>query len=177
MERNVRNLSKINLCWRCILIIVTLGSQKFQFNRILKEIDRLIDSNEITEEVFAQIGYSDYIPQNYKYQKFLDQDVMKDMIKDSDIVITHGGTGAIISALKNEKRIIAIPRLKVFGEHVDDHQLQIVETFSNANYLLGVEHIHDLQNIIFLCKTKKFDKFVSNNEIFVNALKNTIEKF
>ena len=40
------------------MIFVTLGSQKFQFNRILIEIDKLIEDKYITENVFAQTGYS-----------------------------------------------------------------------------------------------------------------------
>ena len=51
------------------MIFVTLGSQKFQFNRLLIEIDKLVDEGKITEEVFAQIGYSDYKPKNYKYKE------------------------------------------------------------------------------------------------------------
>ena len=47
------------------MIFVTLGSQKFQFNRLLIEIDRLIEEGKITEKVFAQTGYSDYKPKNY----------------------------------------------------------------------------------------------------------------
>ena len=46
------------------MIFVTLGSQKFQFNRLLIEIDRLIEEKYITDKVFAQIGYSDYKPKH-----------------------------------------------------------------------------------------------------------------
>ena len=85
------------------MIFVTLGSQKFQFNRLLIEIDRLIEEKKITEEVFAQIGYSDYKPRNYEYKEFLDRDRFADVMNMSDKVITHGGTGAIIGAVKNGK--------------------------------------------------------------------------
>ena len=50
---------------------ITVGSQKFQFDRLLKEIDRLIEEKQLnSEEVFAQIGYSTYEPCHYSYQKF-----------------------------------------------------------------------------------------------------------
>lgn len=35
------------------MIFITLGSQKFQFNRLLKAIDKLIEQGKIKEEVFA----------------------------------------------------------------------------------------------------------------------------
>ena len=40
------------------MIFITLGSQKFQFNRLLKAIDKLVEQGKIKEEVFAQIGIS-----------------------------------------------------------------------------------------------------------------------
>ena len=56
------------------MIFITLGSQKFQFNRLLKAIDKLIADGKITDEVFAQIGYSDYIPVHFQYKTFLDRE-------------------------------------------------------------------------------------------------------
>ena len=53
------------------MILISVGSQKFQFNRLLKKIDELIEKNIITDKVFAQIGVSDYIPKKYEYSDFL----------------------------------------------------------------------------------------------------------
>lgn len=58
------------------MIFITLGSQKFQFNRLLKAVDKL----KTNDEIFAQIGYSDYKPQNYKYKEFLDRDEFSNMM-------------------------------------------------------------------------------------------------
>lgn len=55
-------------------IFITLGSQKFQFNRLLKAVDELCEKGTVdAEDVFAQIGYSDYLPKNFSYKKFLDR--------------------------------------------------------------------------------------------------------
>ena len=38
-------------------IFITLGSQKFQFNRLLKAVDELCEKGTVdAEDVFAQIG-------------------------------------------------------------------------------------------------------------------------
>jgi len=92
------------------MIFITLGSQKFQFNRLLKAVDEQVAAGKITDEIFAQIGASDYKPRNYKYKNFLNRDEFAEWISRADIVITHGGTGAIIGAVKNGKRVIAVPR-------------------------------------------------------------------
>ena len=82
------------------MIFVTVGSQKFQFNRLLEEIDNLIEKGVINEPVFAQKGYCDYVPKKYEYKDFLTREEFKEIIGKSSIVVTHGGTGAIINAVK-----------------------------------------------------------------------------
>ena len=146
------------------MIFVTLGSQKFQFNRLLIEIDRLIEEKYITDKVFAQIGYSDYKPKHYDYKEFLDRDEFSNIMDQSDIVITHGGTGAIIGAVKKVKKVIAVPRLSQYGEHVDDHQLQIVSQF-NQNNLIKTCDVSDIKEALLDIKQHTFEKYKSNTSI------------
>ena len=130
------------------MVFVTLGSQKFQFNRLLKEIDLLIEKGIIKEKVFAQIGASDYKPEHFDYKDFITQDEFKDYMKDASYVITHAGTGAIITALKSDKNVIAVPRLAQYGEHVDDHQIQLIDEFKELNFIEPVYDIDKLEKDI-----------------------------
>ncbi|MDY3796626.1 MAG: glycosyltransferase, partial [Agathobacter sp.] len=91
------------------MIFITTGSQKFQFNRLLQKIDELVADGTIKDEVFAQSGYSDYVPKHYEYKDFLNRDEFAQKMGESTIVITHGGTGAIIGAVKKGKKVIAVP--------------------------------------------------------------------
>ena len=117
------------------MILVTVGSQKFQFDRLLKKIDELIDDNVIDEPVFAQIGACVYKPRNFDYVDYMTQDEFNKKIKESSLVITHAGTGVIINAIMMKKKVIAIPRLKKYNEHVDNHQLQIVKKFDRLKFI------------------------------------------
>lgn len=155
------------------MIFVTLGSQKFQFNRLLKELDRIVENEEIQDEIFAQIGYSDYKPRNFKYKEFLDRDEFKDIMNKCDIVIAHGGTGAIITAVKQGKKVIGVPRLAKYGEHVDDHQIQIVKEFEDLNLISTVYDMNDFKKIFNKIILQKFNSYKSNTE---NIIKN-IEEF
>lgn len=152
------------------MIFVTLGSQKFQFNRLLKEVDRLIEEEMIKEEVFAQIGYSDYKPKNYEYKNFLDRDEFTDIMSKCDKVITHGGTGAIIGAVKKEKKVIAVPRLAKYGEHVDNHQLQIVKQFEEMCFISTCNDIKDLKDIYNEIEDRKRDTYVSNTKTIIESI-------
>lgn len=158
------------------MIFVTLGSQKFQFNRLLKEIDNLLDKDIIQEEVFAQIGYSDYIPQNYKFKDFLNRDEFSEIMNKCDKVITHGGTGAIIGAIKKNKKVIAIPRNMNFNEHVDNHQYEIVNEFTNMNLILGVNKVENLSEAIKTVDKINFKEYKSNTKVIVDNIDKFISK-
>lgn len=152
------------------MIFITLGSQKFQFNRLLKEVDRLISKKIIKEEVIAQIGVSDYKPKNYKYYDFMTQEEFKKNIDKSSVVITHAGTGAIITALKSDKKVIAVPRLAKYGEHVDDHQIQLINEFKELNFIEPVYEIEELEQAFLSIKKKKYNKYISNTQKIIDDI-------
>ena len=102
------------------MIFVCVGSRGYQFNRLLKQMDKLVADGAIMEEVIAQTGLSDYKPVHYAYQKYMDVDQFKKMQKDADLIVSHAGTGALVSALKIGKQVIAVPRRKKYEEHIDD---------------------------------------------------------
>ena len=152
------------------MIFITLGSQKFQFNRLLKEIDRLIETGVITDEVFAQIGYSDYQPRHFAYKQFLDRDEFAAMQSKADIEITHAGTGAIIGAVKKGKKVIAVPRLAKYGEHVDDHQLQLLEQFDELGLICSCKDCSELEEALKTIGERQFNSYESNTERYIFEL-------
>lgn len=157
------------------MIFVTLGSQRFQFDRLLKALDDMVGDGRITEELFAQTGYSDYLPQHYKYKQFLDRDEFLNWQDKCDIVITHGGTGAIVGALKKGKKVIAIPRLSKYGEHVDDHQLQIVDEFQKLGFICRCDDCEKLDEQIVQIKKTTIKSFKSNTDTYVDSLSQFID--
>ena len=135
---------------------VTVGSQKFQFNRLLEEVDRLVEEKIKPDEVFAQIGYSTYEPRYYSYKKFLNKEEFLDLMFKSEIVITHGGTGSIINGVKQEKKVIGVPRTVEYGEHVDNHQFEIIEQFTNSNLIYGISDVKELEKSLDVVKEMNF---------------------
>lgn len=154
------------------MIFITLGSQKFQFNRLLKAVDDL----KLDEEVFAQIGYSDYKPIHYAYKEFLDRDEFAEIMGKADIVITHGGTGAIIGAVKKGKKVIAVPRLSKYGEHVDDHQLQLIEQFKEQDLICGLQDCSQLREGLQFVKQHEFNTYQSNTKTIIGSIDRFINR-
>lgn len=152
------------------MIFVTLGSQKFQFNRLLKKIDALVEDGTITEPVFAQTGASDYTPRNYAFEPFLDREAFSEYMSRCDTVITHGGTGAIIGAVKKGKKVIAVPRLAKFAEHVDDHQLQMIGQFCDLNLICACSDVDELGAALAEVQKRQFAAYVSNTEAVIQSI-------
>lgn len=152
------------------MIFVTLGTQKFQFNRVLKQIDELINVGLISEDVYAQIGHSTYIPQKYKFDRFVDKDKFNECINSCNFVITHSGVATIIKAVSNGKPVIVVPRRKKYGEHVDDHQMQIATCFAENNYVMMCEETNDLLDCIDRIPQFKFEKYNSSRGEIIDLL-------
>lgn len=157
------------------VIFVVLGTQKFQFSRLLKEIDILVGQRKIDDEVFAQVGKSDYKPQNYATVDFLDKNVFEENMSSCDMLITHSGVGSIVSGINNDKPVIVVPRLEKYKEHVDDHQIEIAIAFSQKNYVLMCSEVEDLEKYILEAKVHKFDKYVSQREKAVRTISTYIK--
>lgn len=152
------------------MIFITLGSQKFQFDRLLKEVDRLIADGVIQEKVFAQIGASEYLPQSYTYERFLDRQRFAEIMDQCDTVITHGGTGVIIGAVKKGKKVIAVPRLAKYGEHVDDHQLQLLHQFDDLELICACYEVEKLGECYKNLQSMHFRLYVSNTSVVIASI-------
>jgi len=161
------------------LIFVTVGTHEQGFDRLLIELDKLIETGEIKHKVFAQIGYSKYIPKNYKYKDMLSYDEMDQYVRKSDIVITHGGPGSIFHPLQYGKIPLVVPRNPEFKEHVDDHQILFTKRLENSQKVIAAYNIYELGNkinnyekLIMKCKIDNSGKhnFISNFEKLIVTL-------
>lgn len=176
MGRIKEILSTCNIRRRNILIFITVGSQKFQFNRLLKEIDCLIETRKINpDNVFAQTGYSTYEPRFYNYKNFLNKEEFLESIENCNIVITHGGTGSIINGVKKRKKVIGIPRTEKYGEHVDNHQFEIIEQFTKSNLIYGIYNVNELGNAVLKVQDMNFREYKSNTQNIINILNGFLE--
>ncbi len=177
MGIHAEGISKGNLAWRNLLMVfITLGSQKFQFNRLLMAMDRLMEEGKIRDEVFAQVGYSDYQPKYYPYRQFLNSEEYDQLLLSADVIISHAGTGIITKAVKKGKRVIAVPRLACFGEHVDDHQLQIVEMFNCLGYICACQECDQLAEKVAEVKKMKIQPYKSNTDKIIGSLEDYISR-
>lgn len=152
------------------MIFVTLGSQKFQFDRLLQKLDELVEQGVITEKIMAQIGASNYLPKHFPYVRFMDREQFAATMDQCDIVVTHGGTGVIITAVKKGKKVIAVPRLAKYKEHVDDHQLQLLHQFDELQIICACYELEDFEENYREIRNKQFRPYVSNTHVIIEDI-------
>lgn len=157
------------------MILVTLGTQKFQFNRLVEAADKLAAC--IDEEVFVQYGNSTYIPKKCQSAAFVDGKEFKKMIEECSILITHSGVGSIMTGITSNKPVIVVPRLAKFHEHVDNHQQQIAEAFAGKNCVLYCDDLAKLPKIVRDAKTHEFSPYVVHGGKIEDIVLNFIELF
>ena len=158
------------------MIFVCLGTQTYAFDRLLIELDKLVENGLINDKVFAQTGTLNYIPKHFEYEQFLSHIAFEEKRKEASLIISHGGTGALIGASKLGKNIIAVPRLAKFGEHVDDHQLQIVDVLEKQGYIRAVYDINELGRTIEEATKKPISKKFNNKSNIISIIETFIEE-
>ena len=158
------------------MIFVTLGTQDKTFERLLIAIDKAIEKGEITDRVVVQAGNTKYESKNMEIFDLISPDEFNKLVDECDLLITHGGTGSILSAVKKGKKVIAAARLKKYKEHVNDHQKQIIKEFEKEGYLVELKDFNQVGKTIKKAQKFKPKKFKSNTENMINLLENIIEE-
>ena len=159
------------------MILVMLGTQNNSFHRLLEKIDDLINKRIINDEVVVQAGYTKYESNNMKIFSLIPVEELEELIEKADLVITHGGVGSIISSLKKGKKVIAVPRLHEYQEHVNNHQKEIIETFDKKGYIIGIQDVNQLEEAIEKSKDFIPEKYQSNNKKMLNIIENFIDNY
>lgn len=158
------------------MVFVTVGSQKFQFDRLVKAADTLVASGAVEGGAFAQTGVCAYEPQHMAHAAFLDREGFRAQMAACDTVITHGGTGAVIGAVKAGKKVIAVPRRAKFSEHVDDHQVEIVTRLGEMGIIEPCMDPAELPAAYARSRATVYLPFKSNTERFVSDLGEYIDE-
>ena len=158
------------------MILVLLGTQNNSFHRLLEEIERLIQNKIIKEEVVVQAGYTKFVSENMKILDFISKEELEELQKKADLIITHGGVGSILLSITKDKKVIAVPRLHQYEEHVNDHQIEIVELFNQKGYIIGVHSVEDLEQAIGKAESFNPKKYEQNHNKMLKLIEDFIDK-
>ena len=131
------------------MIFVMVGTHSMSFERLVKAMDEIAEK----EEVVIQTGNTDYKPRNARYFAFAGIREVRGYIKKAEVVVTQGGIGSVSDSLRYGKPTVVVPRLKKYGEHTNDHQLDLTRELEKEGRIIAVYDIMDLPRAIEKAKT------------------------
>ena len=157
------------------MIFLTVGTQDKPFERIIKAVEQAVIDGKITDEVIVQAGGTKYESEVLNVLNYVPFDEFNNYISKADIIITHGGVGSILNGLKLKKKIIAVPRLKKYGEHINDHQLQVIKKMTEQGYILSCENENEIAEKVKEAKDFVVKEYTSNTQNFIKSFKQVLD--
>ena len=144
------------------MILVTVGTEQYPFNALMSWVDLLIRDGLIdgNEEVIVQYGSSSKLPDKVKIFKRLPESEFKDLLEQARIVISHCGEGSVMSLESLGKPYVLVPRTQRFGEHVDNHQLEMADALEKQ----GIPIARSPGDLVRFLASPKASGFMSPNE-------------
>lgn len=150
------------------MVLVLVGTQKQDFSRLFREIDN--SSNLKNEKIIAQSGYTKYSSDKIEFIPFMKREKLLELIKKADFIICHGGVGTIFDSLYEKKKILAVPRLKKYKEHVNDHQIEVCSMLQEEGYILYFLDGENFDDKVKELKNTSFREYKNDNK-FIEILR------
>jgi UDP-N-acetylglucosamine--N-acetylmuramyl-(pentapeptide) pyrophosphoryl-undecaprenol N-acetylglucosamine transferase len=118
-------------------VVVTLGThERYTFPRLLT---RLVEVIPPEVEVLWQVGATviDKMPSGAR--RLVPAEEMRQATREADVVVSHAGVGSALSAMQGGRRALYVPRRRAFGEHVDDHQVEMARELQARDLVVARE--------------------------------------
>lgn len=131
------------------MVFVTVGNARQGFSRLVSAVDALCGSGAFGQEpVLVQRGHTGGGSLAHcRSVDFLPSDEFERHLSEASLVVCHGGTTQL-SAIRLGKVPIVMPRLKRFGEHINDHQVQLVRALAAEGLVVPAYEPGDLAGAI-----------------------------
>lgn len=157
------------------MVYVTVGNHYQGFERIIQKMDEIAEN--LGEKIIMQIGVSKYIPKNCPYFRFIPFSESSNYIKRAKVVVSHAGIGTIITASKFGTPLVILPRRKKYGEHNNDHQLEIAKAIREKKGIFVTEDMDKLEDLLKeALKGKNHPEISPGREKIISTLRDFVNE-
>jgi UDP-N-acetylglucosamine transferase subunit ALG13 len=120
------------------MILVTVGTEKFPFNRLMGWVELLIQQGLLgDEEVVVQYGTCTLLPGGARVYRLLKEHDFQELVQRARLVIAHCGEGTVLLLDGMETPFLLVPRSQRYQEHVDDHQVELAQALASMGVPIG----------------------------------------
>lgn len=157
-----------------IKLFVPLGTQKFPFGRLITALNELVDKGVYAPEEIVMQSTMYPVEPKFKHVGLIPADEFNNYMQEAEVVITHSGVNSIISCMQLGKPLVVVPRLHEYGEHVDNHQVEIAELMATKYDVLTLMDMKDLEATINAARTHEYKLWQSHRDELVEKVKGMI---
>lgn len=155
-------------------LFVPLGTQKFPFGRLIEALNDLVRKGVYAPEDIIMQSSMYPVEPLFKHVGLIPSDEFDNYMREAEVVITHSGVNSIISCMNLGKPLLVAPRREEYGEHVDDHQVEIARLMQDKYDVLVLFDFENLEVRIEQAKVHKYKVWESHRDSLIEALKKLI---
>ena len=119
------------------MILITVGTERFPFDRLMGWFNALQDSDLIGEELVVQYGTCTVLPEGARVYRVLRETDFYSLIKQARLVVAHCGEGTALQLDAMDTPYILVPRCAHYHEHVDNHQVELAHALACLGVPIG----------------------------------------
>lgn len=134
------------------MIFVTVSTG--HFDPLIQACDRLFQKEPNRFPFFGQIGSGVYLPK-FPFEKMMAPTELDRWMAESEIVISHGGTGMLSRLYRLRKRTVVIPKQIRYGE-ANDGQVELAVKWAELGMATLCMDVKDLEFKIMECRQTHF---------------------
>ena len=124
------------------MIYATVGTMHLPFVRLIRSLDAIALKSD--EEVVVQTGLDTALPENCTHFAFKSRDEVLAIQSEARVVVCHGGIGSVTDVLQLGRPLIVVPRRARYGEHNNDHQMDLAQAVEKRGWGRLILDIEDL---------------------------------
>ncbi|WP_115081735.1 glycosyltransferase [Synechococcus sp. N32] len=145
------------------MILFTVGTENFPFNRLSNWIDVLLENNVINSpDTFFQYGSCEYSSKLENKIDYLTSSKFDELVNSSSLIISHCGEGSLLNFSQFDIPFILVPRSASSIEHIDNHQIDLGIALSSIGVPIAWS-IGDLVKFITNPSRVKIKSMLDNN--------------
>jgi len=121
---------------------ISLGNARQPFNRLL---DAVVGLQEILPRpIVVQHGHTPFIAEKMETMDFVGMEQFMERLSGAKILILHAGVGAVLQAIEAGHLPVVMPRRRMFGEVVDDHQVDFARAMEQQGLVVVANTAEEL---------------------------------
>jgi anti-anti-sigma factor len=119
------------------MLLITVGTEQYQFNALMHWIELLIKYQLINEDVLVQYGFSTHLPDGSTAYRNLSESEFLNFVDRASLIISHCDENTALMLEDKDTPYVLVPRLHRFREYMDNRQMEIADEFEHKGMAIA----------------------------------------